>query len=1432
MFPPNSLRDPVTVVSGVEGAGQFRGMASKRKCPVRPPDSRPSDRAWHLARIPRHSLRPTVPSPIAHTPMIQNVLNQKLRPLIEAERTLRRRKVVATILLAGALAASGLLALAVYAGWWSWPAILATFGLTSLAAMIGVWWADSRTVDVKTLAERIEAAHPDLHAALLTAVEQRPDEHGQLGYLQERVVFEAVDHAIRHNWVRRVSNARMAGAGWAQFFAAIAFGVALWFLVGEAGPGIDRMAEKAATKPETAEAPVDYEIAVLPGDTEVERGARLIVEAKFGKRLPPDAVVVIRDPGAEGAERGRVAMKPGLDETVFSGIIAKVDADAVYRVEFDGEESDEFSIATYVHPALERADAEITPPAYANQETKKLENVQKVSLLEGSNLAWTMKVNKPVAAAELFGEDESVIPLTPSPEDPTVLVAAHEPKETRKYRLHLVDEKERSNQRPPWFTVTVMKNLPPKLDFVFPKRDVDVSALQELPVEAKLWDDIGILKAGATLTLGDQTRDIVLAEAALPGGTNHEVRTQFSMEELGAAPRDLVAYHLWAEDTGPDGKPRRTQSDLFFAEVRHFEDIFREQENMGGPPGGQQPGGGQAEKLLKLQKDVMNAGWKLIRQTDMGKTFEDIGNDIGVVRESQQIAITQTEAAAGEVEDAELKAHFAAAAQHMGQAVETLGKSVDFKDTKQLRPAHDASRKAYESLIRARSREHNVTRAQDQQSAGGQGQQKEQQLMQLEMKQKDLRYQEERKAQDPQQTAEQQENLEVLNRLKELARRQEAIAKKIQELENALQEAKTEEEKQELERQLKRLQEEQEQLLRDLDDVSEKMNSEENRANMAEERQELEKTREDVREAADKLEEGNLADAANAATRAERQLDEVKEDFRKKTSRKFEDEMRNIRDQARQLAENQEAIGQKLEEKPREESPLANAGLAREIQAQKEALAELLEQMREVSEQAEESEPILSSAMYEAVREATMGGLEESLTEAGDLTRYNRRELAQESERAAARGIEELKADVEKAAEKVLGSEADALRMARSELEDLIEQSRAEAERLGGGKKPEGTELAMNETGKPGADPKGREPGDPTEQGRVGDQTGSDRKPGDQSGQESEKPGEEGGAGAKPGEGEGKEGEKEPSAENAKGQGGEPGEGQEPGKGGAQGKEPGEGEGKGDQGQQMAEAGKGQGKGKGEGQEPGEQPGEGEGRGKGQQPGQTASADGQPGAGQQPGAGEGQQPGQGQQPGEGQGPGQGQRQGGEPPRGYRGGFAGQDQPGGQPQAAGGANDPFGGSFGGPNFGGGEDQSNRGLPTGIAQGAEQAPLFFQGEGESDPEGPITGRDYEEWADRLRNVENMVEADDLRNELARVLDDARAMRIDFRKNNLPPQAATINQRITTPLVEIRDRLAEELAKLDKNNPLAPIDRDPVPREYRELVRRYYEELGSGR
>jgi len=47
---------------------------------------------------------------------------------------------------------------------------------------------------------------------------------------------------------------------------------------------------------------------------------------------------------------------------------------------------------------------------------------------------------------------------------------------------------------------------------------------------------------------------------------------------------------------------------------------------------------------------------------------------------------------------------------------------------------------------------------------------------------------------------------------------------------------------------------------------------------------------------------------------------------------------------------------------------------------------------------------------------------------------------------------------------------------------------------------------------------------------------------------------------------------------------------------------------------------------------------------------------------------------------------------------------------------------------------------------------------------------------------------------------------------------------------PLVQVQERIGEELSRRESNDSLVPIDRDPVPNRYSDLVRRYYEELGK--
>jgi hypothetical protein len=110
------------------------------------------------------------------------------------------------------------------------------------------------------------------------------------------------------------------------------------------------------------------------------------------------------------------------------------------------------------------------------------------------------------------------------------------------------------------------------------------------------------------------------------------------------------------------------------------------------------------------------------------------------------------------------------------------------------------------------------------------------------------------------------------------------------------------------------------------------------------------------------------------------------------------------------------------------------------------------------------------------------------------------------------------------------------------------------------------------------------------------------------------------------------------------------------------------------------------------------------------------------------------------------------------------------------------------------------------------------------------GVLTGEDFNRWQERLRDVETLLDAPDLRNRVAVALERANILRRDFKQDLKKPDWTVVQLQILKPLVEVRSRVAEELARRDSKDSLAPIDRDPVPNRYAESVRKYYEELGK--
>lgn len=1270
--------------------------------------------------------------------MIDRILKHHLEPIARDHRRWQLRRTLALGWLAAIVIGSLFLLFHHLNGWTSPWAFLLLIIVTPIWTLV-VWRRSRRSeLDLSSVARNIEAENPQLHALLLTAVEQTPDPTtGRLNFLQERVIREALAEDRRHGWhartLRRLSFARFSS------------GLALLLLVGVMF-GLYRVAPpRMAMSHLTARG-----ITVTPGDTSVEKGSSLVVLARFNGDVPTEATLVVRP--ANEPER-HIPLTKNLEDPVFGTSLPEVKDELTYRVEYNGQRTRDFRVTTFEYPRLERADAKVTYPEYTGLSEKAIKDTRRISAVEGSTLDYRFYLNKPVKSATLVAvrnrpgnesdRSSSGVKASPDTHDRISLVGdTNHPSvydsnlklgQSARYELVLVDDAGRTNKLPPQFVFDVLTNRTPELKLTFPRGDQRVSALEELTLQGETSDDFGLKAYGIAYNLaGQETKYVELGKTAGPND-KRSFKYQIALESLGAKPDELLSYYLWADDVGPDGNVRRTPGDMYFAEVRPFEEIFREGQSPTSNQQQQQQQGQQqqnsGERLAELQKQIISATWNLQRRETGQKPSPKYKDDAGVVKDSQDNVLDQVKSRREQTDDPRSRSLIEAAADEMEKAADHLADATDHNSLKPLPSALSAEQSAYQALLRLASREFQVVQGRNRQ--GGQnsrGARAQRQLDQLDLRQSENRYETQSQAslpQDPQQ----RERLQVFSRLKELAQRQQDVNQRLKELQAALREARTDAERNDIRERLKRLQEEQRQLVADVDELRQRMDRPENQSQMSEARQQLDQTRSEAQRAADQLQQGSVAQALSSSTRAQRDLQQLRDDFRQQSSSQFADDMRQLRSQARELAQKEQDVGQKLDalNDPSQRKSLTDSDerkeLASQLDQQKKRLDDLVQHATEVTKQAEPVEPLLAQQLYDTLRKASQADPKDlqdttqDLLDQGRLYRSVYQRLqggkkdsqkavevtaqllrdgfpfeAGELEQRARQSINSLKDGVERAAQSVLGDDTEALRYAQREVEDLSAQLDREIARA------RQNQTNANAAGGASAVPAGR--------GRQ--QTAANQNPNER----------------------------------------EPGRGQN-----------------------------------------GEQ----------QQQAQNQSRTGQPGQG-----------GQGQANNESNNE---PRQNGQPGRGQAGGQNGQSQP----QVAS-ANQP---GRGGNNARSGDNRGGQRNFFDQAGGADGGGVWG---------GPITGPGFNQWSDRLRDVEEVLDVPDLRTEAARIRDRARAVRLDLKRHAVAPKWDLVQTQIAGPLVELRNRITEELARRESKDALVPIDRDPVPTRYTELVRHYYENLGK--
>lgn len=718
-------------------------------------------------------------------------------------------------------------------------------------------------------------------------------------------------------------------------------------------------------------------------------------------------------------------------------------------------------------------------------------------------------------------------------------------------------------------------------------------------------------------------------------------------------------------------------------------------------------------------------------------------SDLDVVSQAQQQALEQARQmlAQGQITGDHAALDTAIKEMERAQAALDLAKNSPDK----LPAAIAAEQAAYQALLKATPREFRMSRSRSrgQSQGNSSGEPNQQQFDQLDLAKDQNRYETERQA-TAAPNAQQREQTQVADRLKELAQRQQDLNDRMRELQTALQAARTDQERTDLQNQLKRLDDEQRQMLASVDEMRQQLEQSPNAGEESDTRRQLDQTRTDMQHASQALQSQSASQALAAGTRAQESMQSLRDDLRKQTSGQFSDQMRQLRSEARDMANRENDIARNLDSLNNGANHALDDSaqrdqITRQMDQQESALTNLLAGIKDVTEQAETTEPLLSKQMYDTLRRANQAHTDNLLEMGSQLVERGFLPQAGEVERAARTNITDLAESVTRAADSVLGSQADALRYAQKQLDDL---SRQLAQEIGGG---------TNATG------------------QASDRLGSALN---QSNQLARAAG------------------RAPS--------GEPGtnattnsSGSLPGTMPLAGNNP--------QGRQPAE-----------GNSPGENPN----GNRGTQPND------EPGNGR---------PASAQNPQNGQGP-AGSTPGNNARKGQRDGGTEQaaDQ-NSRNQSPGSTS-----SQNGEQAQNGANNNQAGTEEGGARNVDRLRQIAERLGRGDQAaangGPITGNDYAAWSQQLRDVESVLDSPDLRNQLATVRDRVGAFRAEYRNGRRIPSAETFREQLLMPLAQVQVWVREELAREENTASLVPLDRDPVPANYSELVRKYYEKLGS--
>ena len=818
-------------------------------------------------------------------------------------------------------------------------------------------------------------------------------------------------------------------------------------------------------------------LTVTPGDKEIEQGATQEITVSVRETAGPDVMLHYRQ---DEGDWQKIALQKALGEDVYRHTLQRVQQPVQYFARRGDVRSETYALSLYEFPSVRRVDLTYTYPEYTGRPPRREDSTRAIRGLKGSTVTLDIQTSGAVERAEMIVEGDERVALEPAGDGR--FRGRMTLREPGAYTLRLTDEAGKHNTFAQAYEITPLEDERPRLTITAPRRDVRPNAVEEVFVAAEARDDFGLKDVRLKYAVnGAEEQAVRLMEEGATRPSEVAGQHRFFLEELDLVPGDVISYYVEASDHAPGATPEAT--DMYFIEVRPFDLRFVQENNAGG-----QQGGGRRGGTVASQQQIITATWKLRRQ--QGELSE-------AAFEKSRQALTQTQAnlktnieerLSNTAFSAELRTDeksqkvvdlLRAATTHMEDALEDLKAG-------QLDEALGPERKALGELLKADAlNEERKVAMQRQQSGGGGGSATEQRMTEL----MDLELDVSKDKYETQQQASAQPGGgaadEALQRVQELARKQEELMQ--QREETAL---RGEDKK----RRIEHLQREQDQLKQQAENLARAMRQQSSRQQssrqqpgrqqssqgqqQAQQQQEqaqqrLQRASEQMRQAQQALRQGNEQQAQARQQQALRELGRLEEDLQRTQKGPLRQQLDDLAREAQQLSAQERQLRQSLEEAARAEGGQEAAARERtleQLKAKRQEQIERLQQLKEgaqaAADDARQKEPELASATRETVERIEQENLEQQMQASQRALREGQLDRARQQGEATAAGAErvdeqmqQLKRRLPVTEEEQLAQSLQEVRALKKKLQDLQAQaSSSQQQQQQGGRSSQSTD--------------------------------------------------------------------------------------------------------------------------------------------------------------------------------------------------------------------------------------------------------------------------------------------------------------------------------------------------------------------------------------